>query len=76
MARKTIKEQLHDIEQNNMPVPHGYTYNPRHEPRLFKAAQRENQEVANELQIESEGEDVQPEPESEPEGAHEDDRDS
>lgn len=33
---KSLKDQLHDIEQNGGTVPAGYTYNPRRSPRLEK----------------------------------------
>lgn len=49
MARKTIKEQLHDIEQRGERPPRGYTYNPRTDPRLFKTpGGRTAEDVANE----------------------------
>lgn len=50
MARKTIKEQLHEIEQGGGRPEPGYVYNPRTEPRLFKKRDdRAHEEVASEL---------------------------
>lgn len=53
MARQTIKEQLYAIEQEGAQPPEGYTYDPRHEPRLYKTDDDGTEDVASRLHREA-----------------------